>query len=114
MTYSDGKAIDSTYKIRYSVADSPLGPWKEGENSPIATSNVEKGVVGPGHNSTFKEGDQYYILYHQIAPQSEDYILRKLRLDSLTFDKEGNLNRLSYDGVKSFTENSQLLRQKFS
>lgn len=104
MTYSDGKAIDSTYKIRYAVSDSPLGPWEEGQNSPIAKTDSEKNVYGPGHNSIFMEEDQYYLLYHQIYPQEEDYVLRQLRLDSLNFDQEGNIQPISYKGVHLFTK----------
>lgn len=104
MTYSNGKAIDSTYNIRYSVGDSPLGPWKEGKFSPIATTNANKDVYGPGHNSIFKEDDQYYILYHQIHPQKEDYVLRQLRLDSLNFDTEDNIEKITFNGVEPFSE----------
>lgn len=104
MTYSDGKAIDSTYKIRYSISSSPLGPWEEGENSPIATTNEEKKIFGPGHNSIFVENDQYYILYHQIFPQEKDYVLRQLRLDSLNFDQQGNIEKVRFKGVKTFTD----------
>ena len=102
MTYSDGKAIDSTYKIRYSISNSPLGPWEEGKNSPIAITDAEKEVFGPGHNSIFKENDQYYILYHQIYPQEKDFVLRQLRLDSLNFDGQGNIEKIPYKGVKAF------------
>ncbi len=104
MTYSDGKAIDSTYKIRYSVSDSPLGPWEEGLNSPIATTKTEKNIYGPGHNSVFREDNQYYLLYHQIYPQDEDYVLRQLRMDSLNFDQEGNIEKISFEGVHTFTK----------
>lgn len=103
MTYSDGKAIDSTYKIRYSVADSPLGPWSEGKNSPIATTSSKEEVYGPGHNSIFIEDDQYYLLYHQIYPQEEDYVLRQLRLDSLNFDTENNIKKITFRGVATLS-----------
>lgn len=104
MTYSDGKAIDSTYKIRYSVSDSALGPWEEGINSPIATTKTEENIHGPGHNSIFRENNQYYLLYHQIYPQDKDYVLRQLRIDSLNFDQEGNIKKISYKGINSFTQ----------
>lgn len=103
MTYSDGKAIDSTYKIRYSVSHSPLGPWEEGKNSPIAKTDEENNIFGPGHNSVFLEDGQHYILYHQIFPQEKDYVLRQLRLDSLNFDQQGDIEKVQFKGVKPFT-----------
>src|SRR5690625_1441301 len=39
LMYSNGRAIDATYNIRYSVGDSPFGPWEEGETSPILSSS---------------------------------------------------------------------------
>jgi beta-xylosidase len=104
LMYSDGKAIDSTYKIRYAVGDNPFGPFEEGSNSPIATSNAEKGIYGPGHHSAFKENQQYYILYHQIFPQEKDYVLRQLRIDSLNFTKEGQIKDINFRGIKTFIE----------
>lgn len=38
LMYSDGKAIDATYKIRCSTGNTPFGPWKEGKNSPILST----------------------------------------------------------------------------
>lgn len=29
LMYSEGKAIDATYKVRYSAGKTPFGPWKE-------------------------------------------------------------------------------------
>ncbi|MCG9972860.1 family 43 glycosylhydrolase [Christiangramia crocea] len=104
LMYSDGKAIDSTYKIRYSVSDNPLGPFEEGVNSPIATTNAEKKIYGPGHHSVFTKNGQYYILYHQIKPQEKDYVLRQLRLDSLNFTQDGEIEKINFKGVATFSE----------
>ncbi|MBZ9630965.1 family 43 glycosylhydrolase [Salegentibacter sp. LM13S] len=97
LMYSDGKAIDSTYKIRYSVGDSPFGPFEEGETSPIAKSDSKKGVFGPGHHTVFKENGQYFILYHQIFPQNKDYVLRQLRIDSLNFNENAGIEKINFD-----------------
>ena len=99
LMYSDGKAIDSTYKIRYSIGNHPFGPFEEGENSPIAVTDPEKGVYGPGHHSVFTENGQHYILYHQIFPQDKDYVLRQLRLDSLNFKEDGQIAKISFKGI---------------
>ncbi len=104
LMYSDGKAIDSTYKIRYAIGDNPFGPFTEGTTSPIATTNSEKGVFGPGHHSVFNENGQHYILYHQLYPQDKDYVLRQLYLDSLNFTKNEEIAKIKFKGVKKFIE----------
>jgi hypothetical protein len=44
-------------------------------------------------------------LYHRIFPQQKDYVLRQLCIDSLNFDKAGNIKRIEPKGVKAFTKN---------
>ncbi|MDA3881437.1 MAG: family 43 glycosylhydrolase [Prolixibacteraceae bacterium] len=99
LMYSDGKAIDHTYKIRYSTSNSPYGPWTEGLYSPITKTTPDSTVYGPGHHSIFTNKEQDYILYHQIHPQDEEYVLRQLYIDSLNFDANGNILKVNYEGV---------------
>lgn len=103
LMYSDGKAIDASYKVRYSTGKTPLGPWKEGVNSPILATSADSTTYGPGHHSVFTEKGQSYILYHRIFPQKEDYVLRQLCLDSLNFDLEGNIKKIVPKGVTEFS-----------
>ncbi len=49
--YSDGKCTDSTYKVRYSVANNPIGPWGEGKNSPVLSSDAAGNFTDPGNHS---------------------------------------------------------------
>ena len=37
------------YGTGYATADKPLGPWTKAEENPIATTNLDIGVSGPGH-----------------------------------------------------------------
>ncbi len=99
LMYSNGKAIDATYNVRYSIGNTPFGPWTEGKNSPVLRSSSDGTFVGPGHNTVFKKGAQYYILYHKIYPQNDDYVLRQLCLDSLNFDSENFVKNVSNNGV---------------
>ncbi len=99
LMYSAGKAIDYTYHIRYSIGKSPMGPWTEGKYSPVAETTPDSVVYGPGHHSVFNHKDQDYILYHQIYPQDEEYVLRQLYIDSLNYDADGNILPLSFDGI---------------
>lgn len=102
LMYSEGKAIDATYKIRYSIGKTPYGPWKEGENSPILETSKDSTTYGPGHHTVFSENGQDYIFYHRIFPQKENYVLRQLCIDYLNFDNKGNIEKIIPQGVKQF------------
>jgi beta-xylosidase len=101
LMYSEGKAIDPTYKIRYSTGKTPFGPWTEGPTSPILATSSDSTTVGPGHHTVFLDKGQDYILYHKIFPQKENFVLRQLCIDSLNFDHNGNIKRITPKGVKS-------------
>ena len=104
LIYSQGKAIDATYKIRYSIGKTPFGPWAEGMNSPILKTSDDSTTYGPGHHTIFSQDGQYYILYHRIFPQKESYVLRQLCVDSLNFDDEGNIKKIVPRGIKAFCD----------
>ena len=102
LMYSDGKCTNSTYKVRYSVGDTPSGPWTEGINSPVLTTSKDSTTLGPGHHTMFKENNQDYILYHRIKDNS-DKLLREIAIDSLNFDSDGNILKVvPQNGVMSF------------
>lgn len=48
LMYSDGKCIDTSYKVRYSIGDTPYGSCKEGVNSPGLSNDIEKKIWPPG------------------------------------------------------------------
>ncbi|OKS87245.1 family 43 glycosylhydrolase [Mucilaginibacter polytrichastri] len=103
LMYSYGKAIDSTYQIRYAIGKTPFGPWMEGKDDPILSTDLSHKTTGPGHHTVFTENGQYYILYHRIHPQDKEYVLRELCLDSLNFDTKGNILKIKPSaGVKPF------------
>jgi beta-xylosidase len=99
LMYSNGKAINGTYNVRYSIGKTPFGPWEEGKNSPILSTTADSSVIGPGHNTVFKKNGQYYILYHKVFPQGKKYVLRQLCLDSLNFDSDQNIEKIRHNGV---------------
>lgn len=104
LMYSQGKAIDASYKIRYATGKTPIGPWKEGINSPILKTSEDSTTYGPGHNTVFYKDGQYYILYHRIFRQKKSYVLRQLCVDSLNFDKNGNIEKIVPKGIKAFCD----------
>lgn len=65
LTYSDGKTLDTTYKVRYAVGDNPFGPFTEAVNSPILKAHDDLKVYGPGHHTVITCDGQDYILYHK-------------------------------------------------
>jgi beta-xylosidase len=99
LMYSNGKAIDATYNIRYAKGKTPFGPWEEGVNCPILSTTKDSSIVGPGHHSVFSKNGQDYILYHKIYPQDGEYVLRQLCIDSLNFDSKQNIKKIHSNGV---------------
>jgi beta-xylosidase len=99
LMYSNGKAIDKTYNVRYSTGKTPMGPWTEGVVSPILSTSADSITYGPGHHCVFTVNGQDYIFYHRIFPQKESYVLRQLCLDSLNFDNKGMIKKVSTLGV---------------
>lgn len=106
LMYSDGKCTDSTYKVRYATATNPIGPWIQGKNSPVLSSNTANNIIGPGHHSILLYNKKYYIIYHRIAStntQAKD-LLREICIDELSFDNVGNINMVkpSANAIKNF------------
>jgi arabinoxylan arabinofuranohydrolase len=94
LTYSDGFFYDSTYKVRYAVSDSPMGPFVEGKNSPILKSTPDGEIIGPGHHYTMKMGEEIYIIYHKHGyppPVNKRRLIRQVCIDRLEFDTDGSI-----------------------
>lgn len=102
LMFSEGKAIDATYQVGYAKGAGPLGPFQEDEHRVILNTSADSTVIGPGHHTTFVVNGQRYILYHRIFPQKESFVLRQLCLDSLNFDADGNIKKVSTKGVQKF------------
>ncbi|MDM8159326.1 family 43 glycosylhydrolase [Labilibaculum sp. K2S] len=102
LMFSNGKAIDHTYNIRYATAKSPFGPFEKGINNPIIETSADSTTYGPGHHCVFSFNGQDYMLYHRIFPQKESYVLRQLCLDSLNFDANWNIKKVNPQGIASF------------
>ncbi|MEI6948125.1 DUF2264 domain-containing protein [Paraflavisolibacter sp. H34] len=96
LMYSDDTCTNASYKVRYATSASPKGPWKEGKNSPVLTSDLSRKVIGPGHHTMLQRNGRYYIVYHRISrPDAQaKELLREICIDELTFDKKGNINKV--------------------
>ncbi|KQM32678.1 family 43 glycosylhydrolase [Sphingomonas sp. Leaf10] len=94
LTYSDGKTTTDTYKVRYAIGDTPFGPFREGPDSPILSTDTARSVISPGHHAVFRSGGQPYILYHRQGlpfPPPGDAVLRQIAVDPLTIRPDGSI-----------------------
>ncbi|MCH4018918.1 MAG: glycoside hydrolase family 43 protein [Prevotella sp.] len=101
MTYSANDTGYGHYGIGVAVADHPLGPWVKDAHNPLMTTDLDKGISSPGHNSIVRAPDgDLYIVYHRHADAfcKKPNWDRVVCMDRLYFDRKG---RLRTDGPTS-------------
>ena len=93
MTYSANHTGFPHYGIGYATAENPLGPWVKAEENPIAATNLDVGVSGPGHNSITHspDGKELFIVYHSHADPKKPSGERVVNIDRMEFDEDGKL-----------------------
>ncbi|WDF53691.1 family 43 glycosylhydrolase [Mucilaginibacter sp. KACC 22063] len=95
LMYSGGSCHDETYNVRYAYAHTPYGPFKEGANNPILSTNADKTVHGPGHHSVLQDGDDYYIIYHKHDyPMTRGGLARQVCVDRLIFENDSTIKKV--------------------
>ena len=97
LMYSDGIYFNDTYCVKYAVSDKPEGPFVYGKNNPILESHFPTRTYGPGHHSTIKIGNKYYIVYHKMEyPRMFEGRSgpRQTCIDELCFDADGNIQKV--------------------
>lgn len=105
LMYSAESCHNETYKVLYSYADSPYGPFTPGENNPILQSNSDGTVHGPGHHSVLQNGDDYYIVYHKHDyPFTAGGMARQVCIDSMIFENDSTIKAVvpSQNGFQTF------------
>jgi beta-xylosidase len=96
LTYSCGNWRDSTYHVRYAIAEKPLGPYIEQRDTILKSNSV---VKGPGHHSLFIDKDgKDWIVYHGWDTK---YTARYPRIDRILL----NGDKITSDGP-TFTKQS--------
>ena len=83
---------DQSYRVNYAVSTTPYGPFRRVPTRiPILSSDMEKGYIGPGHNSVLHMPgtDDYYIVYHQHDGDAVHH--RFANIDQLHFGPDGVL-----------------------
>lgn len=96
LMYSQGVTIKDTYQVHYATGDNPLGPFKEGPNSPILVTDKSRGVISPGHHTILQEKGRDYILYHRHSiPFVESFVGRQTCVDEIEFKADGTIAKVT-------------------
>ncbi len=93
MSYSANHTGFPHYGIGYAMADKPLGPWVKAKDNPIAATNLDIGVSGPGHSCITSSPDrtEMFIVYHTHADAQKPSGDRVVNIDRVGFDDSGKL-----------------------
>ncbi len=90
--YSANYFASRAYGVGVAVADTPLGPFVKQQNNPLLTwtGPADKPTIsGPGHNSFFRAGDQWFTAYHTHTYPQNPSGNRRLNMDSAGFHPDG-------------------------
>jgi arabinoxylan arabinofuranohydrolase len=96
LMYSAGKTIEEDYRVHYAVSKSPLGPFVEGQGSPVLVTDKSLNVISPGHHTIFQRDGQDYILYHRHSiPFNPKFVGRQVCADPITFTADGRIEKIT-------------------
>lgn len=112
LMWSVGSYVNATYGVEYGIGDSPLGPFTYQSKILQTDMNI---ASGPGHHSCIyiEEYDRWLMCYHRRNPDAKQGTDRRLCIDIMEFDENGNIlpivmtNGFTIDkngGYKLFTE----------
>jgi Beta-xylosidase len=97
--WSEDDTRSENYRVRYGIADSPVGPIQIPESNLILAKDPEKGIYGTGHNSVIQVPgkDEWYIVYHRFK-RPEGITMgeaagyhREVCIDRMYFGKDGTI-----------------------
>ncbi len=99
--WSEDDTRSENYRVRYAIADSPMGPLEIPRDNLVIAKDPETGIYGTGHNSTLQipGRDQWVIVYHRftyprgIKMGREAGYHRETYIDKLEFDDAGRIVR---------------------
>ena len=90
---------DECYEYYYQMSRvSPMGPYETPNHDLVSTTNVEKGVFGPGHGCVFSDGEDYYFAFLEFGRRSTN---RQTYVNKLEFNDDGTIRQVevTLDGV---------------
>ena len=90
---------DECYEYYYQMSRvSPMGPYETPVHDLVSTTNVERGVFGPGHGCVFNVGDDYYFAFLEFGRRSTN---RQTYVNKMEFNDDGTIRQVevTLDGV---------------
>ena len=94
--WSEDDTGSPNYRVRYAVAQSPMGPLMIPENNLVIARHDTQGIYGTGHNSTIQVPgkDEWYIVYHRFTYPNGIHMAgpgfhREVCIDRMEFDAKG-------------------------
>ena len=92
---STGRTTERSYAVQYAVGDTPFGPFVDGANSPVLTSDPENNILSPGHHAIFQRDGRDYILYHRHGiPFAPKFVGRQVCVDPIIFTADGRIDKI--------------------
>jgi len=100
--WSENDTRDPDYRVRYGVADGPLGKIVVPEDNLVIAKDTAAGIYGTGHHSVIQVPgkDEWYIVYHRFhypdgikMGEAAGYN-REVCIDRLEFDGQGRIVRV--------------------
>lgn len=119
--WSENDTRSADYRVRYGIADNPLGPIQVPASNLILSREDNKGIYGTGHNSILQlpGKDEWYIVYHRFTRpkgismgESAGYH-REVCIDKLEFQEDGAVKVVvpTLEGVSLKTDPPTSLEQ---
>ena len=98
--WSEGGWTNSSYRVAYAIADSPLGPF---EREGIILEQDPEVATGAGHHSVVQVPgtDEWYMVYHRRPIPNEDRDHRVTAIDRMEFNEDGTIRPvvMTFEGV---------------
>ena len=83
---------DECYEYYYQMSrTSPMGPYETPAHDLVSTTDIERGVFGPGHGCVFNVGDDYYFAFLEFGRNSTN---RQTYVNKLEFNADGTIRQV--------------------
>ena len=87
------------YEYYYMMSrTSPYGPYETPQEDRVSTTNIDKGVFGPGHGCVFNIGEDYYFAFLEFSRNSTN---RQTYVNRMEFNADGTIRpvEVTLEGV---------------
>ncbi len=89
LIYSANDFRNPDYAVGFATSESPLGPWKKSDKSPIIHKDM-LGINGTGHGDVLidEDGEMHYVLHTHFS--NSEVQPRRTAIIKMDFAKQGN------------------------